>query len=147
MPGKTAYSKGLRGWGALQPRAKRNAASLRSNLANLILISAIRTGLEGMAYNILLIQWCNAFSDPDAPAAHLVGKHHIRHQAIADDGYLAWMRHTSFWMLLEMGHDFLVASWLLDAMREDEHASFFLQLGGKTTVSVIAGSTGRVRYN
>lgn len=100
-----------------------------------------------MAYNILLIQWCNAFSDPDAPAAHLVGKHHIRHQAIADDGYLAWMRHTSFWMLLEMGHDFLVASWLLDAMREDEHASFFLQLGGKTTVSVIAGSTGRVRYN
>lgn len=64
----------------------------------------------------------DAILDPYAPAAHHVCHHHVRREAIADDGNVTRIRDPGLRVVLEVVHDLVPAAGLLDAMGEDLYA-------------------------
>lgn len=76
-----------------------------------------------MTYDAFLAQGLDSIFDPNPPTAHHIGQHHVGHEAISDDNDLAWMRHASLRVLLEMSHDLIFTAWLLDPMSKDRNPS------------------------
>lgn len=62
--------------------------------------------LDTQTHKALLMRSNHAVLNPEAPAAHHVGHHHVGGQSIAYNGNLRGMRHARFWMLLKVLHDF-----------------------------------------
>ena len=96
------------------------------------------------AYNTLLLERDDPVLDPDPPAAHHVGQHHVGCQPITHNSNLVRTCHASLWVLAEVRQDLVTTAWLLHGMREDINTGGFLDLGGETPIDIVACCTGSV---
>ena len=95
-------------------------------------------------HDALLTQRHDTVPDPYAPAAHLIGQHHVRGETIADDGKLMRTGDARLGMCPEVRHDLIAAPRFLDLVRQDRDASGRFDLRGKDPLGVVAQSAGRV---
>lgn len=77
-----------------------------------------------------LIQGNHAILDPEPPATHHVGHHHVRGEPVADNGNLSGMGDLRLRVTSKVVHDLGPAARLLDLVREDRDAGIGLDLGG-----------------
>lgn len=131
----------LSGCGGFTPLLSRNERRFRSILENYTQSLAKNNSITRLApacqtHHALLLQRHHAVLDPEAPAAHHVGQHHVRRQPVPDDGDLRRVRHARLRVLLEVGHDLRPAPGLLDLVREDVHAGALFHGGGLREVLV-----------
>lgn len=139
------------GTGGLTPRDDKKVEKLRSILANWQNWSGYACALQqgrrdANTHDALFPHWRNAISDPDAPASHHVGQHHVCGQSVPDDGNLRSIRHAGFGMSSEVTHNLGSAARLLHCVRQHVDPSTLLYLESLPEVPVPTRGSRGVGY-
>jgi hypothetical protein len=99
------------------------------------------------AYNALLLQRYDPVLDPDTPAAHHVGQHHVGCQSVSHNGNVVGTRDACLWVLAEVRHDLVAATWFFHGVWENINPRRFLDFRGQLAVDIVACCPGRVGHN
>lgn len=139
-PSEYYDSIAVRGCGGFTPLASRNECRFRSMRENCHLSLANNTYPQQAStldtYHALLPQRHHAVPDPEAPATHHVGQHHVSCEPVAHDGHLRGVRHARLRVLPKVGHDVRPAPGLLGCVRQHVHPRALLDGRGLREVLV-----------
>jgi hypothetical protein len=135
--GRSSLEKGGRAPAFVQPW-KTEAGSQRVDTVDTALFNA---------YNALLLQGHDAVPDPDAPAAHHVGQHHVGCQPITDHSNLVRSSDPSLRVLAEVRQNLVATAWLLHGMRKYVEPGRLFNLGSKPAIHIVARRTGSIGHD